>query len=430
MREKLVVGIVTAALLLGGFWAYASAGGGDTYTLTAEIEQAPNLFSGGRVMVRGVEVGKITDVEPHPGAVHVTLEIREDVKIPADATLSVIPVTVISDRYVQFFPAYDGGPVMEPGTHIEVARTTIPAELDDVLTQLQGLLEALEPKDENRRGSLARLIDSLDKVFANRSEELAGVLDNGATVLENLADSEADLTGLIQNLDRAFFALANRASEIGIVNERFQLVAQALLADQSNLEGTIENIAFLSDETADLLDSSGEQLGSSFRRLGKVLRIVLKHQGDLKRGIQWSNVIAQTLGETGPNGKGLYAYTGRQAPPGTEGAAYNYRLDSRDTVSCERLQVVANSVLAVTPAANVDDIVETALSFIPDFYDDDLEYLIRLLIINCVEFPNSSSLDTAAAETVRAIADEVGPEAFAQFLGRWLTAGYEPEGSP
>ena len=30
-----------------------------TYTITAEVEQAPNLFEQGRVMVRGVEVGTI-----------------------------------------------------------------------------------------------------------------------------------------------------------------------------------------------------------------------------------------------------------------------------------------------------------------------------------------------------------------------------------
>jgi phospholipid/cholesterol/gamma-HCH transport system substrate-binding protein len=419
---KRFAGLLIALALLGGAAvAYTVSGQGPaTYTVTADVDQAPNLFEGGRVMVRGIEVGRITDVEPRPDGVRLTMEIQEGIKIPADADLAVIPVTVISDRYIQFFPAYSGGPALGSGDHIPISRTSIPAELDDVLTQLQGLLEALEPRGDQEKGSLARLVDSLDQVFANRSDDLAGTLEGGATVLENLADSDQDLTGLIQNLDQLFLSLANRSSEIGIVNERFQLVAEALLADQENLEGTIENLTFLSDQTAQVLNSSGDQIGSSFKRLSRVLSTLLRNQNDLKRGIQWSNVIAQTLGATDSSGKGIYAYTGRQAPPGTAGSEYNYRIDSRDTNSCERLQNVADTVTAVTPLADYADILETALSYIPDPYDDDLSFLIEQLILECVVLDPSPSIDTQVTEQLRAISDEVGEDVFLDFVGRWL----------
>jgi virulence factor Mce-like protein len=419
-----LIGIVVAVALLGGGFLLVSSSGGATYTVTADVDQAPNLFKGGRVMVRGVEVGRITEVEPRVDGVRLTLEIEEGTDVPADATLAVIPVTVISDRYVQFFPAYSGGPKLADGSHIPMERTSIPAELDDVLTQLEGLFDALEPREEGRKGALARLIESLDRVFANRSEDLAGTLEGGATVLENLADSERDITGLISNLDSVFLSLANRSSEIAIVNERFQLVAEALLSDQENLEGTIENIAFLSDETASLLDASGEDLGSSFERLGKVLRVLLRNQGDLKRGIQWSNVIAQTLSEVDGAGRGRFAYSGRQAAPGTAGAGYNYRIDSRDTISCERIENVAEGQLAVTPGASYEDILFTVMSHIPDFYDPKIEFLVDLLLRGCVTLPGSSSIDTETAQRLQEIADQVGEETFMRFVSRWMVEGY------
>lgn len=428
MGRRMVSALVTLALLAGAFVVFRSASGdGDTYRVTADVEQAPNLFAGARVMVRGVDVGVVSEVEPTPSGVRLSMDIREDVKVPSDATLSVIPVTVISDRYVQFFPAYEGGPTLEDGDHLALERTTIPAELDEVLTQLQGLLEALEPAEGEKRGSLARLIRSLDKAFSGRSSELAGAIEGSATVLENLADSDRDLTGIIQNLDRVFLALANRSSEIAIVNERFQLVTEALLLDQGNLEGTIENIAFLSDETASLLEDSGEDVGRSFGRLSKVLRTLLKHQGSLKQGIQWANVIAQSLGETDRSGKGLYAYSGRQAEPGTEGAEYNYRIDSRDTITCERLNKVAYTVLVVTPMATLDDVLSTALSYIPDEYDDDLAFLIRLLLIDCVDWPTGSPPGLAATQTLQELEQELGQERFLRFVARWLAEGYTGE---
>lgn len=424
MKARLVSIFVTVAVLTAGVGAYAATrSGGDVYTVTADVAQAPNLFEGGRVMVRGVDVGRIAGVEPRPEGVRLTLELRSEVPVPAEATLGVIPVTVIADRYVQLFPAYEDGPKLSDGAHIPITRTSIPAELDDVLTQLQGLLAALEPADGEDQGALAKLVESLDKVFAGRSKELAGTLSGSAEVLDNLASSGKNINSLITNLDTLFFALANRSSEIALVNERFAAVTSALLADQENLEGTIENIAFLSDEVAGLLSTSGDTLGESFGRLGTVLNVVLKHQDQVARGIQWGNVIAQSLGATNKGGKGLFAYSGKQAQPGTDGAEYNYRLDSRDSISCERINQVAISVLVVTPQGGIDGVMDTLLSFIPDPYDEDLAFLLRQLALICVEQFNPNSLDARAKAAIKAIVADVGEARFKELLGRWFAEG-------
>ena len=47
--------LLVAAALVAAIQVAAPAS--DTYTVTADVTQAPNLFEGGRVMVRGVEVG-------------------------------------------------------------------------------------------------------------------------------------------------------------------------------------------------------------------------------------------------------------------------------------------------------------------------------------------------------------------------------------
>ncbi|MDQ3952722.1 MAG: MlaD family protein, partial [Actinomycetota bacterium] len=147
MRARLVSLVTTLAVVAAAAGVYQLTRSEQaTYTLTADVEQAPNLFEGGRVAVRGIDVGEITAVEPHGAAVRVTMEVDEEVRVPAGARLSIVPITVIADRYVQLDPPYDGGPALDDGDHIGVGRTTIPAELDDVLTQLEGLLTALEPE--------------------------------------------------------------------------------------------------------------------------------------------------------------------------------------------------------------------------------------------------------------------------------------------
>ncbi|HZA41294.1 MAG TPA: MCE family protein [Actinomycetota bacterium] len=429
MIRRLVSIVVIVAALGSGLFAFSSAQEGTgAYTITADVEQAPNLFSNGRVMVRGVEVGRIADVDPRAEGVRLTLEIQAGVKIPTGATLAVVPITVISDRYVQLFPAYSSGPAMEDGDHIALADTRIPAELDDVLTQLQGLLSALEPRPGEERGPLADLIEGLDEVVSGRAKELRGTLRKSSSVLENLANSDSDITRLIQNLDTLFVSLANRSSEIGLLNERLQLVFEALQGDQEELEGTIENLAFLADEAALLVSGSGDDLGSSFGRLDRVLRAVLRREDDLLRATQWTNVIAQALGATDGRGRGLYAYTGRRAPAGTDGAAYNYRIDTRDTIACERIDALIQSFLVLNPEATVEQLRETLFTFIPDEFDDDIAYLVDLLIPLCANLPDrpgQSLLDERAQEIVRDVADEIGEEAFAALLSRWFFEGLE-----
>ena len=394
-----------------------------TYRVTADIEQAPNVFVGNRVTVRGIEVGEIVDVEPSEDAVRMTLEIQGDIQIPAGPHLTVVPITVISDRYVQLDPPYRSGPTLEDGDHIPMTQTTIPAELDDVVTQLQELLRAIEPKDGERRGPLAKLVTSLDKALGDNSEDLGGALEKSATVLENLAQSDSEITGLVRNLDRLFFALANRSSEIGLLNERLELVAKSLLKDQEHLEGTIEDVAGLSEETAGLIETSGDDLGEGLRRLSRVMDELLSHQEALALGIRWTNVISQATGAVDGAGKGLYAYTGKQVEPGAPGSEYNYRIDQRDTIACERINRVAVSIGGleeITP----DTMITSINRFIPEEYQDELRYLFRELIVRCVDELNGSATTSAPSAKVQRLllkAEElVGRAKLKRFLAGWF----------
>jgi virulence factor Mce-like protein len=429
MRPRILAGLLSFALVASGC---ASLGLGETrtgtYTVTADVEQAPNLFEGGRVTVRGVEVGRITDVEPREGYVRITMELPDTVAVPTGARATVVPITLISDRYIQLHPAYVFGPRLRDGAHIPLSRTDIPAELDEVLTQLQGLLESIEPK-EGEIGPLSKLITSLDDLMKESSDELAGTLDNASAVLENLAQSEDDITGLIRNLDRLFITLADRSSEIGLINDRFLLVARSLARDQKNIESTIENIAFLSDQTAGLIEESGDDIGESFGRLSRVLKEVLEHQDQLALGIRWTNAIAQALGEVNSEGKGIYAYTGKQAEPGSARSIYNYRIDQRDTISCERINRVAENIF-IFREPDPDEVVDTLLKFIPPRYHDHLSFLLHQLVLLCVdEFSGeastsgTSSLTQAERAVVKKAVVRFGKERVQRMIGHWFATG-------
>lgn len=417
---SLLVGMVVVGVI-----AVAAAVVSDpvaTFTVTADVAQAPSLYEKGRVMVRGVQVGTITDVEPREDAVRLTMTIDEGIDLPVDAHLSIVPITVIADRYVQLDPPYSGGAKLMNGAHIPIEDTTIPAELDDVLAQLKGLLAALEPRDGNP-GPLASLIDNLDDALKGREEALAGTLEGGAEVLGNLAASEAQITGLIDHLDRTFIALADRSSEIGLINERLDLVVQSLASDSGHLQGTIENIAFLSQQASGLVSESGDELGASFGRLDTVLTAVLRHEESLAAGMKWTNVVAQALGETDASGKGLWAYTGRQAAPGSARASYNYRIDTRDSIACERIGLLAERFLMINPDWGFDEVRHAVITYIAEPYRDDLGYIIDLLIPLCADLPNEPTLAARADAAIARALGALGQGDAAELVDRLSRAG-------
>jgi hypothetical protein len=331
---------------------------------------------------------------------------------------------------VQFTPAYTTGSLLEDGDHIAAANTSIPAELDDVLKQLKELLATIEPKEGEKRGPLAKLVRDVDFIVRGKTSDLQGTIHNSASFLSNLASSSAEINGLIRNLDELFITLAGRRSEIGLVNERFQLVAESLQGDRKNLEGTIENVTLLSREATRLFRRSGDDLGEALKNTDIVVSRILAYQDEIAESFRWTNVIAQALGATDKSGKGLYAYSGLQAPPGTPGSEYNYRLDTRDTIACERLETLANRFLTLFPSWNAEQVTTAILEFIPEPYHEDIEHLIRLLLPACsvVEYtdgfraPNkkANGLSIRSQNAIEKAIEQVGEEQFREAVGIWL----------
>ena len=60
-------------------------------------------------------VGTIDSIEPRADDVKVTMTVDDDVKLPADAKALIIAPNLVSARFIQFTPAYTGGPALADG---------------------------------------------------------------------------------------------------------------------------------------------------------------------------------------------------------------------------------------------------------------------------------------------------------------------------
>lgn len=294
--KPLAFAIAALLALGGGYLGYNAMDNDDgQYQVTAYFTKAIGLFPNSDVNILGVPVGKVQSVDPVGSKVKVVMNIDEEYKVPADAVAQIVPISVISDRYVQLAPVYQGGDALENGDEIPIENTYIPAELDDVFKQLKKLLDAIEPGEAGDPGVLGDLIVQLNETLRDREQDLKGTLVTGSQLTATLADAQDDISGLLVNLDDLFGRLATRANSLGTLNRNFALVMTALAESRDDLEGTLVNLGDLTGEVSSLIKRNGDRLGNDLRLAARVTKSILKSRASVEESLVWLPVLAQGL---------------------------------------------------------------------------------------------------------------------------------------
>ena len=126
--------------------------------------------------------------------------IDEDYDIPADADAIVLAPSLVSDRYVQFSPVYDGGETMKDGAEVPLEKTATPVELDQVYGALDELSAALGPNGANKDGALSDLVDVGAANLDGNGELLNRTLTGFSQAVETLSEHRDDLFSSLDNL--------------------------------------------------------------------------------------------------------------------------------------------------------------------------------------------------------------------------------------
>jgi virulence factor Mce-like protein len=114
----------------------------DPYEVTAIFDNVNNLKVRSPVRIAGIEVGKVTKVEPvssGDGAARVTMEIQEKgLPLREDAQLKVRPrIFLEGNFFVDLQPGSPSAPELADGGTIPMSQTSAPVQFGDLLAALQ-----------------------------------------------------------------------------------------------------------------------------------------------------------------------------------------------------------------------------------------------------------------------------------------------------
>lgn len=257
------VAVLIAASVVG---VASRVGGGDDDLVRARFASAAPLVEGNQVKIDGVVVGTVEDFEVKDGVAEVSLDLDDEaMPLHDDARLTIRPVSLLGERYVDLDRGSPDAPVLARGEVIPLSQTTTAVGLDEVLNTvdpstgdgLRALVstlgEGMQGNGENVDAALRALSPSLRETRA-----LAAVLDEHNELLVQLLDNFEPVAGALATRDgEAMDELVDSSDVVlSAVRERqlkLEKTLERLPKTLAVLRSTLGNLRSAADDTAPTL---------------------------------------------------------------------------------------------------------------------------------------------------------------------------------
>jgi phospholipid/cholesterol/gamma-HCH transport system substrate-binding protein len=264
IRMQLIVfAVLTVTALVALGWYYLripSQLGVGQYRLVAELPASGGLYRTSNVTYRGIQIGRVTKVEPTKNGVRATLTIDSRYQIPIDASANVHSVSAIGEQYLDLVSTGNPGKFFEPGQTI--TKGTVPSEIGPALDAANRGLSVLPKRkiasllDETAQAvgglgpALQRLVDSTQSIvgdFQANISDVNDIIENSAPIIDSQVDSGDSIERWSHNLDvltaqaaqndqHVQSILTKAAPTADQVNEVFGDVRESLPQTLANLE--------------------------------------------------------------------------------------------------------------------------------------------------------------------------------------------------
>ncbi|MFD6104599.1 MCE family protein [Nocardia salmonicida] len=286
MKRLVTLARIALVLALGAL-AGCAGSPNDTksaITVTARFDNGAGLYVGNAVAVLGMPVGEVTAITPRGSHVEVTMRVEGEVLIPADATAVTVSTSVLTDRHVEFTPAYRGGATLADHAQLGLDRTRTPIDFDRLLGAADGMAAQLAGASPDT-GPIARLLDVSAQIASGSGPELRATMNelSGALRLgdDEGARTQAAITDIVEHLAILVRAAAGNDQ---VIREFGSATGQlsAMLAELGIGAGdTGAQIVQIMQQTDDLLTQNSESLRSTVNNATTVTRALADYREEV-----------------------------------------------------------------------------------------------------------------------------------------------------
>ncbi|MEO1005649.1 MAG: MlaD family protein, partial [Cyanobacteria bacterium J06638_38] len=285
--------IIFGFLVFGGLalWIKGIKFGDQSYKIIADFPDVNGIQLGDGVRYRGLQVGRVTNIQPGTNGVDVVLEIDSaELLIPQDAVPKARSAGLVGETFVEIIPQSDlpaAAASLNPvGSNCDSQQIICNNDrlqgekgitLDDLLPFTYRFSKAYgEPE----------FVDKIDTTFANAGVAAAEITDltkNTSALVEDLQQEVNNTSGELVATAKAFQTTASQINRL--TNNVEQLIAQ----NESSLNDTLTSINSTSDRLQTLVtkldktvdDANVEQLANNLNELTTNATVASKNLKDI-----------------------------------------------------------------------------------------------------------------------------------------------------
>ncbi|MDZ5089085.1 MlaD family protein [Mycolicibacterium parafortuitum] len=329
------------------------------YTVTLELPSTGGLYRFSNVTVRGVQVGKVTDIAMTHSGPRATLSLSTSPRVPADLHAEVRSVSAVGEQYVDLQPRTDAGPFLGNGSVIPADEVSVPQKVGPMLDQVSALLGSV-PQER-----IADLLDETSQALDGSSYDLGSLIDSSAAISADLADNADPAARLIDDSAPLLDGQLQTTDAVRQWAENLAGITRQIDENDAAVRNILQSGPGAADETARLLSDLQPTLPVLLANLTTVGQIALTYNPGVEQllvlfppyvaalqgfALPWNNPTGWPLGDfTATSGDPPACTVGFLPPSEWRSPADYTEIETPDDLYCKLPQ---DSPLAVRGARN------------------------------------------------------------------------------
>ena len=252
MRKEVKIGIYAIVIILAAWAGIRFLSGADIFgrnrTYTAHYEQVNGLQEAAAVVLRGVKIGQVTDIEinTEKGGVDVRMSVDSHYDIPVNSQAMMFSAGLMGGKSIEIVLG-DAAEMLKNGDTIEGGSTpdmfeAIGSELGDIKVRVTALLDNLnntvtgvDSLIDNNAKNITAAISNLQKIMADL--ERSNIVANVDGICASLNNTMPKIEGMVTDLQSVTASL--RENESGKKLATAVAEVNALLAKLNSGNGTV-----------------------------------------------------------------------------------------------------------------------------------------------------------------------------------------------